>query len=451
MQSPAGAKFLQCQRASLPPTGNEPLVALVPAGGEVWEDFLDTIGLPLDQFCAEGPGGWMIGYVNALASVNVRTIIIFFSGRVDSPRRFVDPLIGTIISVLPVSASYMRLRRRFPTYRETLSRPAQAGVVRTLATGMGAALSHLSTPLRSFVRELRVHGCRAILCQEYEYFRFDACMVAGRRLGLPVFATFQGGSMDPNVLSRVWKRPLIARTAGLIIPSDAESARVRERYGAVRVARIFNPVDTAEWHNAERDEERRKHGFGQGTRVVVWHGRVDIYVKGLDLLLEAWRRIVEERPGQDVKLMLLGTGQDAPALAELIAGVPESTVRWQNGYATERGSIRRFLAAGDVYAFPSRLEGFPVAPIEAMACGLPIVAADASGIREILEGRDCGGIVVRRGDAAGLAQELGRLIDDPALAGRMGRAARRRVESALSLQAVGTKLSEFLFPNGVSS
>jgi glycosyltransferase involved in cell wall biosynthesis len=57
--------------------------------------------------------------------------------------------------------------------------------------------------------------------------------------------------------------------------------------------------------------------------------------------------------------------------------------------------MRQYLSVADVYVFPSRHEGFPVAPLEAMACGLPIVAAYAPGICDILsEGEESGGLVV---------------------------------------------------------
>ena len=66
-------------------------------------------------------------------------------------------------------------------------------------------------------------------------------------------------------------------------------------------------------------------------------------------------------------------------------------------WVLDRARIRTFLSAADVYAFPSRHEGFAVAPLEAMACGLPIVAADAPGVPDLLAcGEACGGIMVPR-------------------------------------------------------
>jgi starch synthase len=120
-------------------------------------------------------------------------------------------------------------------------------------------------------------------------------------------------------------------------------------------------------------------------------------------------------------------------------------VLWLNEFVQDRSVIRRYLSAADVYAFPSRQEGFPVAPIEAMACGLPMVAADAPGIPDILEGGEAsGGLVVPRDNAVDLALALGRLLEDKAWGRELGRRARRRVESCFSLEAVGRQLRAFL-------
>jgi glycosyltransferase involved in cell wall biosynthesis len=111
----------------------------------------------------------------------------------------------------------------------------------------------------------------------------------------------------------------------------------------------------------------------------------------------------------------------------------------------DRALIRQYLSAADVYVFPSRREGFPVAPLEAMACGLPVVAAAAPGIADIFDdGEDCGGLVVPTGDSASLAKSLGRLLDDDAAARLLGHRARVRVEQAFSLKAVGDQLHAFL-------
>lgn len=86
-----------------------------------------------------------------------------------------------------------------------------------------------------------------------------------------------------------------------------------------------------------------------------------------------------------------------------------------------------------------------MAPLEAMACGLPVVAADASGVSDIIEnGEASGGLLVPRGDATALALALSRVLDDEVWGRQMGQLARRRVEDCFSLEAVGKQLRGFL-------
>jgi glycosyltransferase involved in cell wall biosynthesis len=94
----------------------------------------------------------------------------------------------------------------------------------------------------------------------------------------------------------------------------------------------------------------------------------------------------------------------------------------------------------------SRHEGFAVA-LEAMACGLPVVAADTSGVTDLLpDGEASGGVVVLREDATALASALGRLLDDPPFARESGARGKQRIEKEFSLDVVGRRLRDFLLP-----
>ncbi|MCG6133198.1 MAG: glycosyltransferase family 4 protein [Nostoc sp. LLA-1] len=123
-----------------------------------------------------------------------------------------------------------------------------------------------------------------------------------------------------------------------------------------------------------------------------------------------------------------------------------SGVMWINEYVRDRTAIQRYLSAADVYTLPSRHEGFPVAPIEAMACSLPVVATDAPGVPDILaDGEASGGLVVPRGDIVALSLALGRILDNPIWGRELGTRARCRALEYFSLEGIGQQLRNFLF------
>jgi glycosyltransferase involved in cell wall biosynthesis len=97
-----------------------------------------------------------------------------------------------------------------------------------------------------------------------------------------------------------------------------------------------------------------------------------------------------------------------------------------------RGDVADVLRAADVMVLPSRAEGLPLAILEAMACGKPVVATRVNGVPEaVIDGRT--GILVEPGDDKAIAGALVRLLDQPEVAKRMGAEGRRFVERSFSL------------------
>ena len=98
-------------------------------------------------------------------------------------------------------------------------------------------------------------------------------------------------------------------------------------------------------------------------------------------------------------------------------------------------------AAADVFCLPSLYEGFPLAILEAMAAGLPVVATSVAGNPEAVED-GVHGRLVEAEDAAGLAVALLDLIEDEDARRRMGRQARQRVEEEFSIERIGSAYRE---------
>ncbi|MBW4595697.1 MAG: glycosyltransferase family 4 protein [Brasilonema angustatum HA4187-MV1] len=439
-------------------TQPQPAIALL-HWGDLIEDFLDSIGVSFEAFCKEMTGGWLFGYIEALKLAGVRTVLFCISAHVTEPMRYIHAPTGATICVLPVPKIYQVIRRpMLNPYGWTVKDVFGDvhGVRQRLYAVLRDVAPYLATPLIELARELRREGCQAILCQEYEYARFDACVLLGQLMRLPVFATFQGGDFQLSRLERPLRPLTIRACAGLIVATQTEVQRVQSHYGvpSAKLARIFNPIDVANWQAIDRAEARAALGIPHDAQVVVCHGRIDIHRKGLDILLEAWEQVLRDsfaaarsadRPERDLRLVLVGTGTDADKLRQRIAQMQLSGVMWRDEYVRDRTTILRYLSAADVYTLSSRHEGFPVAPIEAMSCGLPIVATDAPGVTDILEGGEAsGGLVVPRGDSMALALALARVLDNETWRHELSKRARCRAAECFSLEAIGKQLRDFL-------
>ena len=429
---------------------SSPVLALLP-WGHVLEDFLAPNGLSLDDFCNDFTGSWMFAYADALRAAGVKTVIFCVSSSVGEVARRVHGATGTEICIVPAPRAYRVLRSRMRSgYGRTVAdtfgyRPPARRALYPLHFVAMEAAPYLSTPTRTLARELRRYGCSTVLCQEYEFPRFDVCVALGRLQRLAVFATFQGGDYQRWRLERL-TRPLAIRLgAGLVVASSAEADRVRARYRARGVGRIPNPVDLETWRPSDRIAARRALGIPDKARVVAWHGRVQLWKKGLDTLIDVWVR-VSGAGDTNALLLLVGTGEDAAAIRLRLRELGAQNILWIDRYVHDRAEIAALLAAADVYAFTSRHEGFPQAPVEAMACGLPVVATDVSGIRDVLsQGERSGGVIVPVDQPERFTQELSRLLDDIPLSRRLGQLARSRAE-AFGTQSIGAQLRSFLFP-----
>jgi starch synthase len=396
------------------------IVAIFP-WGDVIEEFLEPIGLRLEDFILRMTGGWLFGYVAALRSVGHRAIIVCASEAVDSGKCYVHTETSAPIWIVP--------GRRIKEGRSA----AVYSVKRWLAT-----------PLGHFRYVLAKEQCSAVIVQEYEYTRFDALVRLARRMNIPVYATFQGGDRSLSWIEALARRISLRNSDGVIVASAEERARLRQTYPWLdrKVIDIPNPVDALVWRPLDRDEARASLGLPTEVFIAINHGRIDIHRKGLDVLLQAWARM----PDQDrIELIIIGSGQDRVAFAELLTGSGLTNVRWFSEYTTDRNLIRRWLSAADVYVTASRIEGMPIAPLEAMACGLPIVASDAQGLPDILADREAsGGLIVRRDHAEEIEEALCRLRRDVALRTRLGIAARQRIERKFAVPAVGAALASLL-------
>jgi glycosyltransferase involved in cell wall biosynthesis len=166
-----------------------------------------------------------------------------------------------------------------------------------------------------------------------------------------------------------------------------------------------------------------------GPPVVLLASRL-LWEKGVGDFVEAARRVRATRP--DVRFVLAGTPDDGNITSvttqELQVWVDEGAVEWLGHSA----AMADLLRTATVFCLPTYYpEGVPKALLEAGATSLALVATDVAGCREVVLDGDTGLLVPPR-DPDALAAAVGRLLDDPELARRLGESARARVEQEFS-------------------
>lgn len=149
--------------------------------------------------------------------------------------------------------------------------------------------------------------------------------------------------------------------------------------------------------------------------------------KGVEALLDALPVVLETHP--DAQLAIWGDGTERETLRRRAVQLRTDASVHFLGPTTDPLSI---IAGAQVFAMPSLAEAFPYVILEAMSMGCPIVSTDVGGVGEaITSGED--GLLVAPGNSDALGDALVTLLDDPALAARLGAGARRRVRSDFTL------------------
>ncbi|OEV32131.1 hypothetical protein AN219_00835, partial [Streptomyces nanshensis] len=209
--------------------------------------------------------------------------------------------------------------------------------------------------------------------------------------------------------------------------------RTGEQAGVVaRWAVVHNGVPEAEpgGRAAARALLPQLSGVPADAPLVVCVGRL-CRQKGQRTLLSAWSRIAAAVP--DAWLALVGDGPDRPALSALSGHAPGRVL-----FAGASDEVNRWYAAADLVVLPSRWEGMALTPLEAMACGRPVVVTDVGGARESLPPQQHETCLVPPGDPDALAESVTHLLREPELREFMGEAARKHVRADFDVRRSAT-------------
>jgi glycosyltransferase involved in cell wall biosynthesis len=204
------------------------------------------------------------------------------------------------------------------------------------------------------------------------------------------------------------------------VPSRAAAALAQSQglRGPVHV--ISNGIDVTRFHppldeDASHPEEARKP-------IIFYVGRLDPE-KGIDTLVRAMPYVLSRHPAQ---LVLCGRGGHGAALRSLGEELGVSGSMRFAGFVPDDELPRQYRAA-TIFVMPSPVELQSIATLEAMASGLPVVAADAMALPELVKDGE-NGYLFRPGDPEALADRIATLLAEPEWAVRMGQASRKVAE-----------------------
>lgn len=205
-------------------------------------------------------------------------------------------------------------------------------------------------------------------------------------------------------------------------------------------------TDIETFHAIPKAEARSQLGFNPDEAIVLYVGRFDPR-KGIETLVQAVAKLKAECPNRALRLVLVGGSEpdqaDGQERSRIEALVQELGLAAHTQFVGQVGHDRLplYYTAADVCVIPSHYEPFGLVAIEAMACGTPVVASDAGGLKFTVIPGETGWLVPPR-EAEGFAMAIKRVLEDPIMGQKMSRQASLRVQQNFSWTGVAIQLSD---------
>jgi glycosyltransferase involved in cell wall biosynthesis len=280
------------------------------------------------------------------------------------------------------------------------------------------------------------------------------------RLGTPFVVTFhalgrvrrahQGGA-DEFPLERLQiEQRIIAQADGIIAECPQDRADLTVLYGAEqrRISVIPCGFDKGEFWPITKPFARRALSFVSSEPLLLNVGRLTPR-KGLDNLIRALARLARDH-GTRAKLVIVGGNSDladpalTPEIARLQAIASDEGVADQVLFTGRRSRefLKLYYSAADIFMTTPWYEPFGITPLEAMACGTPVIGADVGGIRfSVMHGVT--GFLVPPNDPDALAARAAELLRDPERMKEMGRNGMQRVQAQFTWPKITRSISAF--------
>ena len=235
------------------------------------------------------------------------------------------------------------------------------------------------------------------------------------------------------------RRKILRHLQALSSAVLVNSAQIREqlvredgfRPEFIRV--VHNGIDLERFRNVVGDRERLFPGL-QDCKLVVNVANMHSDIKGQPTLINSAREVCSKFP--QARFVLIGDGTRKVAFESMVAalGLKQNFL-----FLGQRHDVAELLACCDVAVLPSQAEGFPNALLEYMAAGLPAVATDVGGSREVIQ-HGANGLLTAPDEPHALAESILSLLENPAAAEELGRNGRERVRKDFSFERLITNM-----------
>lgn len=258
--------------------------------------------------------------------------------------------------------------------------------------------------------------------------------LAARGTPCKIVSTPHGWSVNAGVKLQVYE--MLDRIAFLfmdaVVPLSRDLYAGLERFPGLRrkLRLIDNGVDLSELDVPSETPEPVSRWRREGRFVIGYIGQL-ITRKRIDTLIEAFHRL--EIPNK--QLCVIGDGPQRPVFEALAARLGETENVAFLGFRDDRMG---FLKGFDLFVLPSELEGIPRCLMEATGAGIPVIASDIPGCREVVMSGETGLLSVP-GDADDLYRQMRRLIDDEALRAQLAHAGAQHTRQRYSAEAMAVK------------
>jgi glycosyltransferase involved in cell wall biosynthesis len=267
--------------------------------------------------------------------------------------------------------------------------------------------------------------------------------IAARRVGVPAVVHSFHGFPFHDFQSRVTRGALVAierrlgRLTDYFVTDGTVVAAEAVRLGIAppdRIRAIASPIDDIpRLSESERYAARRELGIPRSAKIIGTVARLSAQKAPLDMV-----RAIEALQRPDVYMVWIGGGELRAKTQRLI-----DRKRLHDRFLLlgERTDVPKLLPALDLFVMPSLYEGLPCAVVEAMSCGVPVVATAVNSVPEIvISGKT--GLLARPGDPLSVTRALAYLLDHPAESMRMAELARAHIGRRFTADALGRDLAE---------